>query len=95
MQNLIIRPVITEKSIAQANNGKYTFVVDKVADKLAIKRAVEKTFSVKVVKVVTTLVKGKTKRVGTRRTEIVASSWKKATVLLVSGQKIDLFEVAG
>ena len=94
MQYTIIKPIITEKSMALANNGRYTFAVNKYSDKLAIKRAVEKTFNVNVVSIITTLVKGKTKRIGMKRTEKVEPSWKKAVVLVKSGQKIDLFEVA-
>ncbi len=95
MQNTIIRPVITEKSIALANNGKYTFVVSKSAGKGNIKQAVEATFGVTVLDVVTAIVKGKTARAGKRRTEKVVSPVKKAIVRLEKDQKIDLFELAG
>ncbi len=95
MNDIIIRPVITEKSIALASNGKYTFIVDKKADKITIKRVVEEAFSVKVLDVATLVVKGKTKRVGKRRTEEVVSALKKAVVRIEKGQKIDLFELAG
>jgi large subunit ribosomal protein L23 len=95
MNDIIIRPVITEKSIALASSGKYTFIVDKKADKITIKRVVEEAFNVKVLDVATLVVKGKTKRVGKRRTEEVVSALKKAVVRIEKGQKIDLFELAG
>lgn len=79
--------------MANASANKFTFAVDRNADKTAIKHAVETTFSVKVLKVKTTIVKGKTKRVGTRRTEVVGTPMKKAVILLAAGQKIDLFEI--
>lgn len=95
MKKVIIKPIITEKSIASANTGKFTFKVDKAAGKNTIKNAVEDTFKVKVKDVFTSVVKGKTKRVGVRKTELKESPWKKAIVLLEEGQKIDLFELAG
>ena len=95
MKNPIIKPIITERSIALANSGKFTFAVDKSAGKRQIKLAVEEAFNVKVITVLTSIIKGKTKRVGTRRKEEAVSSWKKALVKLESGQKIDLFELAG
>ena len=95
MNDIIIRPVITEKSIALASSGKYTFIVDKKADKITIKRVVEEAFNVKVLDVATLVVKGKTKRVGKRRTEEVVSALKKAVVRIEKGQKIDLVELAG
>lgn len=93
MRDVLVRPVITEKSMADANNSKFTFVVDLAADKTAIKKAVEKEFSVKVLDVATVIVKYKTKRVGKKRTEKVLGSYKKALVQLVKGQKIALFEL--
>lgn len=93
MTNVIIRPVISEKSMTDANNGKFTFVVASNATKKQIKEAVEKLFSVHVLKVATSVVKGKTTRVGARRVEVVKTSIKKATVALKSGEKIDAFEL--
>ncbi len=87
------RPLITEKSYADAQNGKFTFVVALSADKKAIKQAVEEQFKVKVLDVATVIVKGKIKRVGKRRTEKKLTPVKKAVVLLEKGQKIDLFDL--
>lgn len=95
MQNVIIRPLITEKSISLANSGKYTFIVSKDAGKSNIKLAVEEAFGVTVLDIVTSMVKGKTLRTGKRRIEIVISPVKKAIVKIAKDQKIDLFELAG
>lgn len=90
--DIIIRPIITEKSMNQVGLGKFTFEVAKLADKKNIKQAIEEKFNVTVTSVATNIVKGKTARVGKRRTEITKSSWKKAVVGLAKDQKIDLFE---
>lgn len=90
--NILKRTIITEKSINEAKNGKYTFEVLKEFNKRQIKNVVEKKFKVDVVGVFTRIMKGKRKRVGPRRMEVQESPWKKATVILKKGQKIDLFE---
>lgn len=91
---VLLRPIITEKSMRGANTGWYTFAVLQAASKEEIKKAVEGQFKVKVLKVKTIILKGKRRRVGKRREEIKESPWKKAVVKLGSEQKIDLFEVA-
>lgn len=93
--SVIISPVITEKSMDMAQNGKFTFKVAKDANKGDVKRAVEEKFKVKVISVATQVVKGKEKRSGAKRLINRTPSWKKATVSLESGQKIDLFDVGG
>ena len=77
-ENIILAPIVTERSSMDMQNGKYTFKVAKKATKVEIKNAVEKIFEVKVLKVNTMTVKGKEKRVRyqTGRT----SDWKKAIV---------------
>lgn len=77
-EEIIIRPIVTEKSSTGLQDGKYTFEVNKKATKVDIAKAVEKIFEVKVLKVNTITVRGKEKRVGvhTGRT----SDWKKAIV---------------
>lgn len=90
--NPILRPVISEKSIMDAHNGKYAFVVKRNARKANIKKAVEKTFSVHVVSVQTTIVKGKTARFGAKRIEKKFSPLKKAVVIVKDGEKIGIFE---
>ena len=63
-EEVIIKPIVTEKSNDQVQLGKYTFKVNKKATKVDIKRACEKLFDVKVLNVNTISVKGKEKRVG-------------------------------
>lgn len=92
--NVLIKPIITEKSMKDASSGWYTFTVDKEANKGIIKKAVENQFKVNVLRVRTLIMKGKTQRVGRRRQEVRKSSWKKALVKLGPEQKIDLFEVS-
>lgn len=79
-EDIIIRPVITEKSNDGIQEGKYTFEVNKKATKVDIARAVEKLFEVKVLKVNTMTVKGKEKRVGVHIGK--TSDWKKAIVTI-------------
>lgn len=89
----IIDPVITEKSIKDAQKGKFTFKMQKSLSKDAIKRIVMDQFKVDVVALNTTIVKGRSKRVGAKRMEKVLTAWKKAIVTLKEGQKISVFEV--
>lgn len=87
-EDIILAPVVTEKSTAEMQEGKYTFKVAKKATKVDIKNAVEKLFEVKVLKVNTMTVKGKEKRVGVHQGR--TSDWKKAIVTIdtnVSGMK--------
>ena len=79
-EDIIIAPVITEKSNDEMQSGKYTFEVNKKATKVDIANAVEKLFEVKVLKVNTMTVKGKTKRMG--RYEGKTSDWNKAIVTI-------------
>ena len=78
--DVIIRPVVTEKSMTEMADKKYTFVVDKKANKTEIKKAVEAIFDVKVEKVNTLNYDGKMKRMG--RTQGRTASFKKAVVKL-------------
>ena len=79
-EEVIIRPVITEKSNDEMQAGKYTFEVNKKATKVDIAKAVEKLFEVKVLNVNTMIVKGKTKRV--RYVEGKTPDWKKTIVTI-------------
>ena len=79
-EDIIIAPVVTEKSSDGIQEGKYTFKVNKKATKIDIKNAVEKLFEVKVLNVNTVMVKGKEKRVG--RNVGKTSDWKKAIVTI-------------
>ena len=79
-EEIIVRPVVTEKSNDEMQAGKYTFEVNKKATKVEIAKAVEKLFEVKVLNVNTMIVKGKTKRV--RYQAGKTSDWKKAIVTI-------------
>lgn len=89
---VIKRPIISEKSIKDAEKRKFTFEVSKDADKETIKKTIEKQFGVNVVSISTATLKGRTIRTGKKRTIMPVSSIKKATVLLKEGQSISLFE---
>ena len=88
----IIRiPLVSEKSTSmRINENKYVFKVDKKANKLEIKRAIEELFKVKVEDVTTMIMYGKPKRLG--RFEGRRPDWKKAVVRLKKGETIELFE---
>ncbi|MFR9280781.1 50S ribosomal protein L23 [Levyella massiliensis] len=90
--DIIISPVVTEKSMADMAENKYTFRVDAKCNKAEIRHAVEEAFDgVKVKRVNTITMKGKTKRVGNRKTK--SSDWKKAIVTLTEDSKeIEFFE---
>ena len=79
-EDIIIKPVVTEKSNDGLQAGKYTFKVNKKATKVDIARAVEKLFEVKVLKVNTITVRGKEKRVGVHVGK--TADWKKAIVTI-------------
>ena len=93
MNNIIIRPIITEKSAGNANNGVYTFEVAKDAKKDEIAKEISRMFKVIVTDVRSVVMHGKTHRVGRRRTEIKAADWKKVFVKVKKGEKIDLFDM--
>lgn len=83
--DILIRPILTEKSYANIPAKTYTFEVHKDANKVQIKNAVEEIFSVKVEKVTTATVKGKLRRQG--RTQGYTPTWKKATIRLTADSK--------
>ncbi len=84
------RPIVTEKTTMQIEQGIYTFEVDRRANKLQVKEAVEKVFGVEVVSVNIINMPGKPRRWG--RHVGRTPSWKKAIVKLAEGQRIELFE---
>ena|SRR5947209_169815 len=86
---IIIRPVISEKTVALSEAGKYTFRVDDRAHKTQIRQAVESLFDVKVLEVRTASVKAKPKRRGT--TAGHRRHWKKAIVQVREGDMIPIF----
>jgi large subunit ribosomal protein L23 len=87
---VIIRPVVTEKSYVLADAGKYTFRVHDNAHKTQIRQAVEQMFDVKVVAVRTASVKSKPKRRGV--TSGRTRTWKKAIVQVREGDTIPIFQ---
>ena len=89
-RDIIIKPVVTEKSIGLMENNKYVFKVALSANKIEIKKAVEEIFKVKVVDVNTVRVKGKENRMG--RSVGRTSDYKKAIVQLAEGDSIEIFE---
>jgi large subunit ribosomal protein L23 len=90
--NILFGPIITEKSMADAANGKYTFKVFKGANKTEIKKVVEEKFKVNVVKISTVTIKGRSLRAGVKRLEIMQPAFKKALVKVKQGQKIGIFD---
>jgi large subunit ribosomal protein L23 len=89
---VIIRPVVSEKSYALIGEGKYTFRVADRAHKTQIAHAVEEIFDVKVAEVRTAKVRPKPKRRGLQQGK--TRGWKKAIVQLAPGERIELFEGA-
>ena len=79
-EDIIIKPIITERSNDNVQSGKYTFKVAKKATKIQIAQATEAIFNVKVLKVSTMIIKGKVKRVGAHSGK--RPDWKKAIVTI-------------
>jgi large subunit ribosomal protein L23 len=84
------RPIVTEKTTLQGEEGRYTFEVDRRANKHQVKEAVEKIFNVEVVSVNIINMPGKRRRYGRHMSK--PQPWKKATVKLAEGQSIEFFE---
>lgn len=93
MQSILLRPIITEKSLHLAGGGWFTFAVDKNSAKPEIAKAVNDAFSVHVTEVKTLTLAGKSKRAGKKRLLKIGAGWKKTLVKLKPGEKIDLFTV--
>ena len=87
---VIIRPVVSEKSFVQAEIGKYTFRVHSDAHKTQVRQAVEQLFDVRVRDVRTVSVKSKPKRRGVYAGR--TRTWKKAIVQLAPGDSIPIFQ---
>ena len=89
--DVIVKPIISEKSMDQSADKKYTFQVALGANKIEIKKAVEEIFGVKVEKITTARVLGKVKRMGA--TSGKRADWKKAIVKLTADSKtIEFFD---
>jgi large subunit ribosomal protein L23 len=91
VHDILIRPVISEKSVAATERHNYTFAVARDANKFQIKAAVEAEFKVDVLGVRVLSVQPKQKRRG-RKTLGTVPGWRKAIVTIAPGQKIELFE---
>ncbi len=92
-RRVIVRPLVTEKSVMQTASSQYCFEVDAKATKRHVRTAVEEIFKVKVLRVNTVAVRGKHKRDVRRKTAkptVKKSDWKKAVVTLREGDKIEL-----
>jgi large subunit ribosomal protein L23 len=93
VHDIIINPLVTEKSTTQREGqNQYSFKVNKKANKIEIKEAVERLFKVKVREVRTATIRGKVKRLGRRFGK--RPDWKKAVVTVNEGDRIDFFEGA-
>lgn len=91
-REVILRPVVTEKSMAGVRDGRYTFVVALKANKVQIRKAVEEIWQVRVASVNTMRMHGKKRRMGRAGPPGRRPDWKKAIVTLRSGDKIPFFE---
>lgn len=91
--DIIVRPIITEKSSRMMSQNKYTFEVLRGANKIEIRKAVEEVFKVKVSSVHTLSMHPKPKRMG--RFSGRTRAWKKAIVTLLPGKRIEFFDGAG
>ncbi len=91
VHDVLLRPVISEKSTQETERNNYTFAVAREANKLQIKAAVEREFKVDVTGVRVLSVKPKQKRRGRRQSGMTAG-WRKAIVTIAAGQKIQFFE---
>jgi large subunit ribosomal protein L23 len=89
-RDVILAPVVSEKSYALLDEGRYTFVVHPTTNKTEIKQAVQEIFGVQVVSVNTLNRKGKRKRFGLKYG--TRKSTKRAIVTLAEGERIDIFE---
>lgn len=88
--NIILKPVISEKTTEMMEHNKYVFRVPVRANKLLVSQAIKDIFGIKPKKINLMVVRGKTKRVRYKAGR--KSAWKKAIVTLKAGEKIEIFE---
>ncbi len=91
-RDVILRPVLTEKSYGLLDHGVYTFIVAPGSNKIEIRQAVEQIFGVEVLKVNTLNREGKRKRTRNRQTFGRRAGTKRAFVTLAEGHTIEIFE---
>ncbi len=94
IQTIIVKPLITEKSLSLAPRGWFSFAVAEKARKNQIAGAIEKQYKVNVIGVRTSMMPAKTRKAGRSGRTIHVMQWKKALVQLKSGQHIDAFEIS-
>ena len=90
--DIIIRPIITERSMEATADKKYVFEVAPTAGKIEIKKAIEEIFDVKVIKVTTTTIHAKEKRVGANPSGMTATRKKAVVKLSADSKNIEIFE---
>ena len=90
---IVVRPIISERSLSDARRGVFTFEVVKNANKDQAASEISKLFNVKVVGITSEIIKGKIKAVGRKRLRVKRPDMKKVRVRLSTGQTIPLFEV--
>jgi large subunit ribosomal protein L23 len=90
LTQVLLKPLLSEKSYVETEMNKYRFAVRKDANKITVRKAVEKMFGVKVIDVNIARVKGKSRKM--KGHVFQTSSWKKAVVTLADGENLDFFE---
>lgn len=89
---IVLKPIISEQSLKEAEGGRYTFVVNKSSSKDEIKKAIGEMFKVSVTKIMTNIIKGTRTRSTKKRKSVTDISYKKARVNLKKGEKINIFD---
>lgn len=95
MQSIIIKPLITEKTLLLAQKGVYSFMAADHTNKGEIAADINKLYKVKVTSIRTCNMHGKVHRTGKRQVKVRKPDWKKAFVTLTKGQTIEAFTVTG
>ena len=90
--DIIIRPVISEQAMEDMDIKKYAFEVEKTANKIEIAKAIEEIFGVRVIKVTTTMMRPKLKRVGGQRAGYTKTGKKAVVKLSADSKNIEIFE---
>jgi large subunit ribosomal protein L23 len=93
MNQIIIKPIITEKSLLLAGKSMFTFKVDKLAVKGQIAKALSTLYQVDVINIHVVSMHGKTHRAGKKQIRVPNQNWKKAIATLKSGQTIAAFQI--
>lgn len=89
--SILIKPIMTEKSMHLSGKGWYTFKVNLKSTKKQIAKIIETQYKVNVIAIKTMIMKGKAKKTGKKRIMVIPSSWKKALIRLKKDQKIAAF----